>query len=86
MPPQETEAGFSLNEHTRIKIPLSLQVTLLSAIAALAIAYATARATLHEHAEKIATIEARTATDHDVLVEIRNDVKRLVREDDRRRQ
>ncbi len=81
----ETRASFSVSEDTKLKLPLRVQFVLLAFVAAGAAAWALTRRDVSDHADRLASVETKQASDHDVLVEIRADVKRLLREDERRR-
>jgi hypothetical protein len=81
----DTQPPMTLSERTPLRMPLSFQMTMLAAVAAAAVAYGTARVTLSDHTERIAAIEKEQATTREIVIRIDENVKRLIRDEDRRR-
>jgi hypothetical protein len=84
-PANETTPAFALSERTPVKLPLALLGFLLSCVAAGAIAYATVRTTLSDHTDRIVSVEREQQQMREIVIRIDENVKRLVRSEERGR-
>lgn len=75
---------LELSKQSRLTMPLAFVLGLIAVTAAGAMAWTSTRSQVENHDRRINLIEAKVATDHDILVEIRADLKNLVR--DKRRE
>jgi hypothetical protein len=75
----ETSAPY-VGDDAKVRVPLRTFGWLAAVVAAGAIAWATTKAEVADHTERIKAIEVRAALDHDILLEIRSDVKAFNRE------
>ena len=71
----ETTVPITVTENTRL--PLKLVLTLLGLAVAGAATTAVMKFQLSDHERRIAKVEVDHATEHDVLIELRDDVKFL---------
>jgi hypothetical protein len=84
-PPEETTAPWTRD--SRIKTTLGTLISILVAVSAAAAAWTITRndlqtqaRTIQHHEQRLQSVETKAAVDHDILVEIRSDLKALMRE------
>lgn len=85
---EETEETIKLSDKRQISMPMALLMGLLATTADGAIAWSVTRSDVQQNTKDIMEVKhaadvlgGKVANDHDVLIEIRADVKRLLRED-----
>lgn len=69
-----------LSEETRVKVPLKFAAAIVATVAAGAIAWALTTTRVADQARRLDVVELKQSTDHDILLEIRSDLKSLSRE------
>lgn len=79
----ETQAPF-LTKERKFTTTLGFVIFLVAVTFAGAVAWSTTKQQVDQNTHSISTLEQKVANDHDLLIEIRGDLKSLVRERDRR--
>lgn len=80
-----TEAPLLVSRERRLSMPLAFLLSLLAVTALGAVAWTSTREQVARNTSDIQTLQAKVSSDHDLLLEIRADVKNLVRRDGERK-
>lgn len=76
----DTVPPLEISKKRAISMPFALLVSLLVVVAAGSIAWSAVQTQGRQNASDIKSLQEHAAADHDVLTEIRTDVKSLLRE------
>lgn len=79
-----TEAPFAVSRERKLSMPLAFLISLLAVTAAGAVAWTSTREQVARNTTDIQTLQSKVANDHDLLVEIRADIKNMMKREERK--
>lgn len=80
-----TEAPFHVSRERKLSMPLAFLLALLAVTAAGAVAWTSTREQVARNTSDIQTLQTKFGSDHDLLVEIRADIKNLMKREGERK-
>jgi hypothetical protein len=82
--PESRDPYFNPETPVKLRLPIPFIITAAAFLVTIGIAWANIQNELAENKANTATVVRRVETDHEVLNEIRSDVKQLLRKDTQR--